>query len=140
MKFLQKFNSFGLLDESLSFIRNKFIDPEIRDTCFDILRDFNEENDCNLAIQISPVGLKNSGLNVDNFFDTSFLKRKSIDNNNLISIHCFSNMDREKKIFDRLQRSFFKHIISYFTSLGYKNTEDRYYKEGYIFFYREKID
>lgn len=131
MKFLQKFNSFGLLNEDRVVYITDVLDPEIRDTCFDILRDFNEENDSELKIEIDCVKVEKT--NYGDFYVGLE------DKDDLIAVACFSRI-HNKAITAILRKRFFKHLVSYFTSLGYKNTQDRNYLDQFIFFYREKDD
>ena len=125
MKFLQKFNSFDLLNEDRVSYSGEFLDAEIRDTCNDILRDFNEENDSELIIEVERVKIEKT--NYGDFY-TGFE-----DKDDLIAVACFSKI-HNKTITAILRKRFFKHLVSYFTSLGYKNREDK----NIIFFYREK--
>ena len=129
MKFLQKFNSFDLLNEDRVSYSGEFLDAEIRDTCNDILRDFNEENDSEIQIEIGRAKIEK------NYVGDFYTGLE--DKDDLIAVACFSKI-HNKTITAILRKRFFKHLVSYFTSLGYKNTEERNYKDQFIFFYREK--
>lgn len=134
MKYLDKFNSFTLNEDRIVYSSSRCIDIEVRETCFDILRDFNEENDSDLEIEVECAEVRKDK---NQQFDVLGLNKKD----DLIAVSCSSSTieGNTKILTNDLRSKFFKHLIAYFNSLGYKSVEDIYYKHSFIFFYKEKI-
>jgi len=127
MEFVKKFKSFLLnkeLENDIVYDNSVKIDPEILDTCDDILRDFNEENDTDLKIYLFPICI------VKNLVDRKDVYKKGLDflldKHNIICVDVHSNPSERNEI-----RNFIIHIISYFRSMDYKMM----YTNGCWYFY-----
>lgn len=129
MEFVRKFKSFLLnkgLENDIVYDNTIKVDQDILDTCSDILRDFNEENNTTLEIYLYPMSIVKSLINRQDVFKKGldFLLGKY----NIICVYVNSNSNERNEI-----RNFIIHIISYFRSIGYKMM----YSNGRWYFYED---
>lgn len=131
MKHLKSFNIFeGNVNVSNSYYGR--VDSEIVENCEDILRDFNEDNDCNIRIYMkkyNTIGVNNRIIFDKNARYNSFSKNVVDvleDKTDIIGIKPYieKSQNLTEKESSKFKEDFMKHIISYFGSLGYKYITD----------------
>lgn len=151
MNFVKKFKSFltntkhhisSNFDDN-SLIRDEMtpVDSEIVDTCNDILRDFNEDNNCDLKISLCNIMVANTNSRIMKFtFYDKIISSDGLDilldKSNIIDLTILDRpgIDYDNKAIIMLA----KHIISYFKSLGY-NYKHRWnnFNIPHFYFYKD---
>lgn len=136
MKYLNPFKIF----ESRKYVyvtHSHNIGPEIIENCEEILRDFNEENDCEVVLHmryITDISFINKALPIIIAKNRSRFKEVSDwlgDKKDIIEF--FTQTTEISTKSDILKRDFMKHIISYMSSLGYAFS----FISGYYYFYKD---
>lgn len=111
-----------------SGIENTKIDPEIVDNCRDIVRDFNEDNNCDLSLYIryyDSINLNSfNNTNLDEYISLKLNGKKDVV---VIGINGGGNG------FSYYISICEKHLLSYFESIGHQHIK---YK-SYFFFYED---
>ncbi len=135
MKYLTHFKIFE--SNKLVLVNAYKIDQEIIENCEDILRDFNEENDCRVSLHmryITDISFLNRALPIPiarNYWYTKEVSYKLVDKKDIIE---FLPTTIEMSIkADNFKLDCMRHIMSYMHSLGYSVS----FIGDYYYFYRD---